>query len=335
MSNEMSDVTQKMADWVIEELRHRAKFFSQTGSVVVYEGDVVKSDTAVPQSTQLSLQSAVRELEDIPEVYKDWHPRSDDKVLDLVHPSLFPLIYGRSRILPSETVGLDNCIERCGKGVVLSVRPDHELGAERLGSYYRSGPKPYSQRFQWLPCDLSIASDGNFRITSYINNLHPDRYKGLYSIIEDVINAAIPLWNTTLTFGRALGNNDCLIRVPFERVRYDPDPDEMSDSETPQQGEDEDEDDYYERRSAWEDSVRRIILPEPGEFKSSDVPIPEKVVDLKKDYSSTGLQIIVKLANIHLTPEKPEYSGGSWHVEGQLVCCPFFSYHFLKQIAIY
>jgi hypothetical protein len=42
-------------------------------------------------------------------------------------------------------------------------------------------------------------------------------------------------------------------------------------------------------------------------------------VDLARDYAKRGLQIIVKLANIHLTPEKPEYAGGTWHVEGQLV----------------
>ena len=28
------------------------------------------------------------------------------------------------------------------------------------------------------------------------------------------------------------------------------------------------------------------------------------------------LQIMVKPANIHLTPQKPEYRGGEWHVEG-------------------
>ena len=31
------------------------------------------------------------------------------------------------------------------------------------------------------------------------------------------------------------------------------------------------------------------------------------------------VQVIVKLANIVLTPEKPEYAGGTWHVEGE--CC--------------
>jgi hypothetical protein len=42
--------------------------------------------------------------------------------------------------------------------------------------------------------------------------------------------------------------------------------------------------------------------------------------DIWRDYKERGLQVIVKLANIHLTPEKPEYGGGAWHVEGQLVC---------------
>ena len=30
-------------------------------------------------------------------------------------------------------------------------------------------------------------------------------------------------------------------------------------------------------------------------------------------------QIIVKLANIHLTPQKLEYKGGKWHVENKMV----------------
>ncbi len=29
-----------------------------------------------------------------------------------------------------------------------------------------------------------------------------------------------------------------------------------------------------------------------------------------------GLQVIVKIASIELTPQEPRYPGGSWHVEG-------------------
>ena len=75
------------------------------------------------------------------------------------------------------------------------------------------------------------------------------------------------------------------------------------------------------------------MQPEPGEFHLRTVPDYmkddfepgtmnlklEKSVDLKRDYGHRGLQVIVKLANIELTPEMPEYEGGTWHVEGQLV----------------
>src|SRR4051794_10342539 len=123
MANENADVTQKMADWIIAELRYKAENFKKSGAVKVYEGDVVKSDIAVSSSTQAALQAAVKELEDVPENYKDYHPGSDGKVLDLVHPSLFPLIYGRSRILSDRIIGLDDCIESCGAGQVIPVRP--------------------------------------------------------------------------------------------------------------------------------------------------------------------------------------------------------------------
>lgn len=93
----------------------------------------------------------------------------------------------------------------------------------------------------------------------------------------------------------------------------------------PEQEEGEDDEDYYDRLDAWRDN-RQIKYPEPGEFKSP----AERV-----EHSSQGsiasphlhpsfqlrkfpkMQIIVKIASIELTPEKPTYPGGSWHVEGQ------------------
>ena len=70
-----------------------------------------------------------------------------------------------------------------------------------------------------------------------------------------------------------------------------------------------------------------IEQPEPDVFEPPSEPDP--TIDLKKEYAKSGLQVIVKLANIHLTPEKPSYDGGSWHVEGQLVSIAIF---FLSEI---
>ncbi|CAN8101817.1 unnamed protein product [Discula destructiva] len=39
---------------------------------------------------------------------------------------------------------------------------------------------------------------------------------------------------------------------------------------------------------------------------------------IQDDFRKEGLQVIVKLASIELTPENLVYAGGSWHVEGLL-----------------
>jgi hypothetical protein len=129
---------------------------------------VVKSDVAVPTDVKEALQAAARELEAVPEKYKDWHPGSDGKVLDLVHPSLFPLIYGRSRVLEDRLIGINDCIENCGKGVVVPVRDERETQLPGLSSHssqsFRSGggdqsSAPYSKDFQWLPCEVDISAE--------------------------------------------------------------------------------------------------------------------------------------------------------------------------------
>lgn len=62
----------------------------------------------------------------------------------------------------------------------------------------------------------------------------------------------------------------------------------------------------------WQDN-RPIYIPDiAGPFVAPAPLPPHKRVSLR----SRKLQIIVKLANIVLTPENPTYNGGSWHVEG-------------------
>ena len=152
-----------MMDWVIAELRHKAEIFKETGTVTVFNGDVVKSDVAIPISVKVSLKTAVEALEAVPEKFKDWHPGSDEKVLDLVHPSLFPLIYGKSRVLEDRLIGLDDCIKNCGEGIVIPVRDEKEteLGS-REPSLWRRQPQssPFGKDFQWLPSDVEILEDG-------------------------------------------------------------------------------------------------------------------------------------------------------------------------------
>ncbi|KAF8626051.1 hypothetical protein AX15_005105 [Amanita polypyramis BW_CC] len=188
--------------------------------------------------------------------------------------------------------------------------------------------KIFSGKFQWLPCDVDV-SGNQPKIVSYVNNLHPQRHKDLYSVIEKIIDCAIPLWNTTLT----------KLKTPKHyfnpRVSYTEAFRKNGDNEMPEWKADMDEDDYDDRFGAWLDMEAR--QPEVGAFQplsyvlqSDGTPPEDYSADLKRDYGDRGLQIIVKLANIHLTPEKPEYGGGSWHVEGMMnehICATALYYY--------
>ena len=156
-------MTEKMVDWCFAELQFKAKIFQENGGLVsVYNGDVVKSDSAIPPDLQAALKAAVDPLEDVPDRLKDWHPGSDDLVLDLVHPSLFPLVYGRSKILKEGITTLDDCIERCGEGETLPVRSDDSTSERVRVERDILTINLYSNRFQWLPCDVDIsANDGS------------------------------------------------------------------------------------------------------------------------------------------------------------------------------
>jgi hypothetical protein len=147
-----------MMNWCIEELRYKAKIYKENGAVSIFNGDVVKSDIAVPETIKHALQEAAWSLEDIPEVYKDYHPGSDGMVLDLVHPSLFPLTYGRTRVLEDSLIGLDDCIESCGKGIVVPIRSNEETLLDRKDEY-SSEATPYGKNFQWLPCEVDISKE--------------------------------------------------------------------------------------------------------------------------------------------------------------------------------
>lgn len=105
------DFTDQMASYCIDELKYKAEIYRDVGFTRIFNGDVIKSDSAIPTELQSSLKSAVAPLEDVPNHKQDWHPGSDEQVLDLVHPSLFPLVYGLSRILRDDVTNMENCYD--------------------------------------------------------------------------------------------------------------------------------------------------------------------------------------------------------------------------------
>lgn len=75
---------------------------------------VVKSDNVIDSELIGALKVACAPLEKVSN--KDWHPGSDKKVLNLVDPSLFPLVYGRSRVMNIGGVNLESLEDFVGRG---------------------------------------------------------------------------------------------------------------------------------------------------------------------------------------------------------------------------
>jgi hypothetical protein len=241
------------------------------------------------------LKIAVSALENVPQTKKDWHPGSNGQVLDLVHPSLYCIVYGRTHAyLPAQPRVPDNLLP--------VVAPSfEELEADWA----------ISEVFCWMPSDFNVGMDGSVKLVSpYINNLHPAQHQPLYRVIEEILSGFIPM------FDRVLGDIDnqnlatATSRVSAGCIWGDEGPEGRPDYDEylEETGDDEEimeEEDWYESQK---------IFPEAniyaGELEKTISPISLR---------GRTIQCIVKLANIHLTPEHPEYAGGSWHIEGMEV----------------
>ncbi|KAH7337290.1 hypothetical protein B0J17DRAFT_769438 [Rhizoctonia solani] len=270
-------------DYVLKELDGYANLRDEVSGAEVSCYDMIwQSDTLIPVGLKEQLVVSAAKLEGVPESEKDWHPCSNGQVLNLVHPSLYPIVYGRTLSYPEDSD------DRSPTALQLRLKP---------------------LRFQWLPTDFKISEDGkSVKAVSYINNLHPLENAELYKMIEGIIAAYIPLFERVLT-DSILENNVIPERThngySYDEDGYRPTP-ELDDSNY------EEFDQLYEE---WEEG-RPIVLPyiREGGYKLGS--LEERTVRYTLD--GRTIQVIVKLANIHLTPEKPKYDGGSWHVEGML-----------------
>ncbi|CAH0018113.1 unnamed protein product [Clonostachys rhizophaga] len=343
---EHADFTPNMVDLCINELRTKAALYEKTGLIPImdYSACAIKSDSLISAELAQSLKDTVRFLEEVPENEKDWHPGSDNKVLDLVHPSLYPLAYGLTRVLVEKSIGISDALEHCGTGTILPKPYPVEICGQP-GPYAETKLPSLSEKFQWLPCDVDISTDGAAKIASYINNLHPIHHADMYPIIERFIEKALPAWDIVyrwptefdtqrLTTSKVRlmcttkdlchGRNQC-------RASTRP----LNDGE-PERDEDEEWEDGYEESvrgqldREWFERTHRPDVPDVDPTKGTVRLTADHVKKRGFFNSASRIQVIVKLANIHLNPNNPKYEGGAWHIEGQLnehICATALFYY--------
>ena len=254
-------------DFVMQELQHEALISEKDSFYLSGVDGVYESRDLIPSVLHDKFISEVAKLEDVPESQRDWHPFSEEIVLDLVHPSLFCSVFGRSKVV-SQKISLKDLEKTIGTGEVVTTS----------GKSTRWN----STKFQWLPSDVDVDKDGKVTFQSYINNLHPHEYSNLYQSISEILSCFIPMWEKTLAE----------LVSPRPR-RHSVDMYDLYESDY--------DGDYSDRPLKYEGTLEKFIPP----------PSPP-LISLK----NRKLQVIVKISEILLTPEKPDYGGGTWHVEG-------------------
>ncbi|KAK3296371.1 uncharacterized protein B0H64DRAFT_424789 [Chaetomium fimeti] len=340
-------------DYCIAELKCKAAYFEETGLVFTLNSSqgsaeypcfntAIKADSLVNNELQQGLKAAFEKLRAEQAAEPDWHPGSNDMVQDLVHPSMYPFVYGESRFIPEEAVRVVDAVERwSGKGETVQalLEGDEEEG-ELIDRDY------WSKKYQWLPANLAFQDDGSVRFTSYVNNLHPQKHTETYRLLEKLIDTAIPTWEHVLSGKAITPSSNAPERLEQPPRVYEENEDDVWEKLDPVViAEHEAEDgpiDYSERElpcddDEWEDDeemgltaaevkeqeiqrlkwkdIRDPTLMEPLEFEPHTYKVEQT---LRERFKDTGLQVIVKMASIELTPENPDFPMGGWHIEGQM-----------------
>lgn len=281
------EINDKLIKYIFDELNYYSNInYTPTSWNCLIEPASVdgtyQSDNLIPGIILNDFKQYCGYLENIADDKKDYHPGSNNQVINLVHPSLYPLF--------------------------IEEDPDEEIN-ENIYDYestfdHQDYDLYMSEKYQWLPTDF-IVTDNGVKLLSYINNLHPIKHKKLYKTIAAILWKFIPMFEHVL--------ND---RINLKKMRIKDDShyiepeniDEMSASDL---------ENYEENKIP-----TQCTLPEfksPTFIKFHDIKTTYNLSSkeyTKIDLKNTKLQVIIKISSIILTPDKPKYDGGAWHVEG-------------------
>lgn len=282
------DITKSMADWCVEEVKYYVYEYVQSKVVPAIDGGVIKSDMVIPKSLQdeflkatASLRRASRQIS------------RADEVSDVVSPFLYPFNWEHTRTLHFETpLKLSDCIRRSGEGQLARQPAESDCPVEERSKYRND--MAFSRRFQYLPFEVAFGDrgEGGARITSYINNVHPIKHRAFYNTLESFIDKTIPIFNRTIM----------ALKAPsYENVRL-----HVADlGREPMIKKDVDEFRPPEQRAISD------FVDAQGRYRDW------LFVDLKKEFWNIGLQFVLHIQEINLTPSRPSFKGEEWHVQGQ------------------
>ena len=307
----------------------------KNGFVLAKDDNLIKNNEAF----RISFMNDVRRLENDELAQKSTialHPRYSKVVTQLVHPSMYAYEKGVTHVLPNvgaEATSMPPFASFLGRqGVVNQDRPLYNVKERMNHSYPHLVEKTAAQcsNFQWLPSEFVVSTKGNKKtchIQSYINNLHPVHYKGLYDQIGELFVEALPMLEQILTQTNDRGE----VRRQLPRFETSHSPREYRPHWNRWLG--------VRDIAEWEARVEKEyknkkVVPEPPipPFVPPKYSLPKPT---KVRLTDRPLQVIVKIVHWNLSPLKKsieemsfeemrkefknpthDFGGGHWHVEG-------------------
>jgi len=238
----------------------------------------------------------------------DWHPGSEERVRDLLHPSLYCYVATVSRRRPTAAMRAD-----------ISWGEFLTSGAVEPPTPPPSPPPPYmmyrlnelSETHLWLASSFGVDHDTAAveTLSHYINGLHPVDEAPAYGVIERLLAAMLPLFEAVLTdTQRGLPHRYPVTPCSFPETPDDPEP-VYSDFEEDGEGDDS----FEAALETWRRRRIAELLPALLDEHAADAPLPHPP---RIRLAGRRLRAIIKVARIELTPDRPNYPGGTWHMEG-------------------
>ncbi|KAK5666805.1 hypothetical protein QVD99_006443 [Batrachochytrium dendrobatidis] len=236
-------------------------------------------DNGIPDNVYTRLMTNVSDIE------HGSNHNTGQMVHNLIDASMYSVVYGQTMIAPLNIRLKYTTMVPCD--ILLSTRLVSDT------PIIEGDSKFISCKFQCLPSEFRVEQDGSVTINSYINNLNPIWHRDMYKCIAKIFKCFIPMFES-------------LFRTMDPMFKYIDIHNGTKGYELPNQS------DYGGVRPNTQ-VTRPVYVPTlPEHFKSKYESA--KPVSLR----GRNLQVIVKLTNIQLTPSKPKYDEGNWHIEGPI-----------------
>ncbi|KAJ8323136.1 hypothetical protein O5D80_008194 [Batrachochytrium dendrobatidis] len=236
-------------------------------------------DNGIPDNVYTRLMTNVSDIE------HGSNHNTGQMVHNLIDASMYSVVYGQTMIAPLSIRLKYTTMVPCD--ILLSTRLVSDT------PIIDSSPEFISCKFQCLPSEFRVEQDGSVTINSYINNLNPIWHRDMYKCIAKIFKCFVPMFES-------------LFRTMDPMFRYI---------------------DIYNGTDGYESSSQSDHDDmEPDTRVTRPVYVPTLPEHFKSKYESAkpvslrgrNLQVIVKLTNIQLTPSKPKYDEGNWHIEGPI-----------------